>query len=84
MCPLTTWVTWTVFDVTSAPGMSTGAALEMIRVSPPTPSNVPRVTMNDEMPTTAVRKPLSRPTTPAQTRDATRQTTSDIPSSWNS
>ena len=61
--PLTTWVTFTVFDVTSAPGIATGWAWEMISVRPPSPSSMPSVVMNDDTPMISVKTPLMIPTT---------------------
>ena len=56
-------MTLTVFDVTSAPGIATGWAWEMISVRPPSPSSMPSVVMNDETPMISVKTPLMIPTT---------------------
>src|SRR5690349_22326049 len=61
-CPLMTCVTFSTVEVTSAPGICTGAAWEMISVSPPSPSSMPSVVMNDEPPKTSVMTPLMIPT----------------------
>src|SRR3954470_17611447 len=82
--PLTTWVTLTVCDVTSAPGIATGAAWEMISVRPPRPSSMPSVVMNDETPNTSVITPLTTPTTQQHTSDRIRQGTSPMCSPSNS
>ena len=64
MCaPLITWVTLWVLLVTSAPGIVTGSAWEMIRVSPSRVNSMPSVVTNELMPTIAVKKPLMKPTT---------------------
>jgi hypothetical protein len=73
----------TVFEVTSAPGMLTGWASEMIRTSPPSPSSIPSVVMNDETPITSQKKPLMSPITAQQARARIRLTTSGRPSSLN-
>ena len=83
-CPLTTCVTLTVVDVTSAPGIATGAAWEMISVRPPRPSSMPRVVMNDETPKTSVTTPLTIPTSAQHTSAKIRHSTSPSPAWLNS
>src|SRR5690349_19291121 len=83
-CPLTTCVTFTVWDVTSAPGMATGWACEMISVKPPTASSMPSVVMNDDTPRYSVKKPLMTPTTAEHTRHRIRHRVSPIPHWLNS
>src|SRR4051794_38946984 len=64
--PLMTCVTFTVFDVTSAPGIATGWAWEMMSVRPPSPSSMPSVVMNDDTPMISVKTPLMVPMTAQQ------------------
>src|SRR3954470_7500542 len=82
--PLTTCVTFSTLEVTSAPGMATGAAWEMISVRPPRPSSMPSVVMNDDTPNTSVITPLINPTTQQHTSDRIRQGTSPMCSPSNS
>ena len=82
--PLTVWWTSTTRDVTSAPGISTGAACEMISVRPASASSIPSVVMNDETPNTSVITPLSSPTAEHTTSAATRHATSGNPAWLNS
>ena len=63
LCPLTMWGTLTVCEVTEAPGVRTGAAWEMINVSPSRVNSAPRVVTKEVTPITAVNTPLMSPTT---------------------
>src|SRR3954468_657982 len=82
--PLTTCVTLTVCEVTSAPGIATGAAWEMISVRPPRPSSMPSVVMNDETPNTSVITPLINPTMQLTISAQIRQPTRPMPAWLNS
>ena len=77
------WVTSTVRVVTSAPGIATGWASEMISVRPPSPSSIPSVVMNDDTPMISTKTPLITPTTAAHRSARIRQGTSDSPASLN-
>jgi hypothetical protein len=76
-------VTFSVCVVTSAPGIATGWASEMISVRPPSPSSIPSVVMNDDTPMISTKTPLMTPTTAAHSSDRIRQGTSDSPASLN-
>ena len=47
------------------PGVETGAECEITSVSPSSVNSIPNVATNEEMPTTAMKKPLMKPIRPA-------------------
>jgi hypothetical protein len=63
--------------------MATGWASEMISTSPPSPSSIPSVVMNDETPITSTKKPLINPTSAQHASASTRLTISGRPASLN-
>ena len=80
MCaPLITCVTLTCVLVTSAPGIATGSAWEMTSVSPSSVNSMPSVVTNELMPTTAVKNPLTKPTTMQQASAISTHGTCGIP-----